>query len=161
MLEGTGISSIRTSPLRRAAQTAAALGAATGAPVVADDAFTDIDYGAWQGLTVDEVRDRFGDAMLAEWREDPGAFTFPGGESMASVRARLETALRRPAPAGNGEAVAVVSHLAVLKTCFVILLEVEMSWFWRLGLENGSVSLFSSSAAGGFVLERWNQPPAL
>ena len=159
LLAAAGISNIYTSPIRRAAETATAIAVTTGARVETDDDFIDIDYGAWQGLTVEEVRERFGPEGLESWRRDPGAFSFPDGDSMESVRARLQPALLRVATAGDEGAVAVVSHLAVLKVCFVTLMDLDFRYFWKVGLDNGSASLFTCKPDGGFVLERWNEPP--
>jgi len=159
LLVDAGLSKIYTSPVPRAAQTATAIAVTTGARLEADDAFIDIDYGDWQGLTVDEVRERFGPEKLKAWRRDPGAFTFPGGDSIQSVMDRLKPALLRVATEAGEGSVAVVTHMAVLKLCFVVLMDVEATYFWKVGLDNGSAGLFTYSPESGFVLERWNQPP--
>lgn len=159
LLVGAELSRIYTSPMPRAAQTATAIAVTTGARVETDDDFADIDYGLWQGLTVEEVAERFGQSALDAWREDPGSFVFPEGESMASVRDRLEPALFRVASTENDGAVAVVSHLAVLKISFVILMGLDMGYFWKVALDNGASSLFNYQPEKGFALVRWNQPP--
>ncbi|MHB8896106.1 MAG: histidine phosphatase family protein [Candidatus Geothermincolia bacterium] len=159
LLVDVGLSNVFTSPVRRAAETATAIAVTTGARVETDDDFIDIDYGDWQGLTVEEVRERFGKDELESWRRDPGAFEFPGGASMSSVRERLEPALLRVAGSEPEGAVAVVSHLAVLKICFVILMGLDMDYFWKVGLDNGSTGQFTYTPERGFVLERWNRPP--
>jgi broad specificity phosphatase PhoE len=159
LLVEAGLSNIYTSPVPRAAETATAIAVTTGARVETDDDFTDIDYGDWQGLTVDEVRERFGPVGLEAWRKDPGSFTFPGGDSIAGVMERLRPALLRVVTDEHDGAVAVVSHLAVLKLCLVVLMEVDTGYFWKVGLENGSTGLFTYTPEGGFTMERWNQPP--
>ncbi len=160
LLESSRVERVYTSPVRRAAETAAAIACAIRGTVEVDDDFTDIDYGQWQGLTVDEVRARFGEAQLRSWRKDPCSFTFPGGDSIASVRGRLEPALLGAVTGAEaGSEVAVVSHLAVLKICFVVLMGLDMGYFWKVGLDNGAVSAFGYSEAGGFTLERWNRSP--
>jgi broad specificity phosphatase PhoE len=156
ILRSAEIPIIYSSPVERAMQTSRMIAAETGSAVQSDERFTDVDYGEWQGLTVEEVRERFGDRAIESWRSDPGSFTFPGGDSMALVRARMEKAL--PEAAGSGpEHVAVVSHLAVLKVCFVAALGLPFEWFWRVNLTEGSVSVFSWRPGDGFTLEKWNQ----
>lgn len=159
LLAAAGISRIYTSPIRRSVETATAIAVRTGARMETHESFTDIDYGEWQGLTVEEVRERFGDACVEAWRTDPGAFSFPGGEGIRAVRERLEPALAGLAQEAGEGGIAVVTHLAVLKLCFVVLLDLDDAWFWRVGLDNGSVGAFSHTRERGFVLERWNQPP--
>lgn len=159
LLVDAGLSKIYTSPVPRAAQTATAIAVTTGARLEADQDFIDIDYGDWQGMTVDEVRERFGPDDLESWRRDPGCFTFPGGDSIQSVMDRLGPALLRVATEAGEGSVAVVTHLAVLKLCFVVLMDLDAKYFWKIGLDNGSAGLFTYSPDRGFVLERWNQPP--
>ena len=57
-LVSAGIDAIVTSPLQRAARTAGEVAAASGVPVLADDGFRETDFGAWEGLTFAEVRER-------------------------------------------------------------------------------------------------------
>lgn len=86
------------SPLRRTAETAAAIaGAMTlrgpGAPTVRPDTgFAEIGQGAWEGLHHDEIAVRYAEA-LAGWRRRPTEVWAPGGESLAEVQARLRPAL--------------------------------------------------------------------
>ncbi len=81
ILSGSGVSLIHSSPVPRALETSRIIAEHLGARVEPNEAFTDIDYGEWQGLTVDEVAERFGRETLESWRRDPYAFTFPGGDS--------------------------------------------------------------------------------
>jgi broad specificity phosphatase PhoE len=91
--------------------------------------------------------------------KDPGGFTFPGGESMLDVCSRLEPALLGIVRENPGGTVAAVSHLAVLKVSFIVMMGVEFGWFWKLGLDNGSVGLFSHTEGDGFMLRSWNCLP--
>src|ERR1051326_9036262 len=76
-----GLDVIMTSPLLRAVQTAHEVAAVTGAAVVTDDGFRETDFGAWEGLTFAEVRDRW-PAEVTAWLADPEVAP-PGGESLA------------------------------------------------------------------------------
>ncbi len=57
---------IVTSDLRRAAQTAATLGRVTGVDVVTDPRLRERSLGHWEGLTRDEVEQRYPDE-IADW----------------------------------------------------------------------------------------------
>src|ERR1700685_3158559 len=85
-LASAGIDVIVASPLLRARQTASEVAATTGAPVVADDGFRETDFGAWEGLTFAEVRERWPDEM-ANWMADPQGAP-PGGEGVSDRSAR-------------------------------------------------------------------------
>lgn len=159
LLAAAPLAAIHTSPIPRAAETARIIAEVTGAGVVEDDGFTDIDYGEWQGLTVEEVTERFGADEIGRWRSDPGGFTFPGGDSMESVRERIRPALERVAGGHPGANACVVSHLAVLKVCYVAALDLPWDYFWRVVLDNGSVGSLLFEAGTSFTLESWNRLP--
>lgn len=72
-----------TSDLRRATDTADAVGAACSLPVKVDIRLRETHLGDWQGLSVSEVEDGWPGA-IAEWRSDP-RWAPPGGESRIDV----------------------------------------------------------------------------
>ena len=84
-----------SSPARRGRQTAAAV---AGALRLAEDRLEvaeglwEIDYGAWDGLTADECRERDPE-LRARWEDDPFTVACPDGESGADVAARAFAAL--------------------------------------------------------------------
>lgn len=101
-LAGLHVVSLRTSPLRRAVQTAEAISARTGAPVVEDLALIDRDYGSWAGQSEVEVARRWG-------RLDDA----PGVESIEHVHVRTRRVLdARRALLSQGDVV-LVAHDAV------------------------------------------------
>src|SRR5271156_2605195 len=85
-LASAGLGVIVTSPLLRKGQTAQAGGAGPRAAVVTDDGFRETDFGAWEGLTFAEVRERW-PAEISAWLADPDVAP-PGGERFVEVSAR-------------------------------------------------------------------------
>ena len=100
-------SRVIASPALRCRQTAAAL--APGAALEVDALLSEINYGAAEGLTYAELRERQ-PAIIAGWArgEDP---RFPGGENTADVAARLQTAL----DALDARPTLVVTHNVVMR----------------------------------------------
>jgi broad specificity phosphatase PhoE len=159
------------SPLRRAVQTAQAIhdARAADAPLRPLDSLTELAQGEWEGLTHDEVRQRY-PRELAAWREDPLHHHAPGGESLrdALLRAREAHATilgtsgdvtapdagagRAPAEPvlgyertfGSGEGPAwalVVAHDGVLRLLMLDLLGIGIEHFWSFPLALASVSV--------------------
>ena len=54
---------VYTSPLSRARATAEAIGKPAGLSPTSHDGLMDIDYGSWQGLTPDQVKTRWPEAL--------------------------------------------------------------------------------------------------
>jgi broad specificity phosphatase PhoE len=87
-LDGVQIDRIISSPLGRAVETAQILGAGTNAAVETDGRLTELDYGAWEGLTVEEIDRRFpGERDLYD--DNPAIHEVGGGESGLEVAARV------------------------------------------------------------------------
>lgn len=79
-----------TSPAARCRGTAEAIALAVGTDtrrLEVEPGLWEIDYGAWDGLTADECRDRDPE-LRARWEADPYATSCPGGESGRDVAAR-------------------------------------------------------------------------
>lgn len=99
---------IVASPLSRAAETATIL--APGRRPRLDPRLVELSWGAWEGMTVDEVpRDDAGTPAVFAlgWRGRP-----PGGESAADGWLRLRPALARLARGGRA---VIVCHKAVMR----------------------------------------------
>jgi broad specificity phosphatase PhoE len=81
---------IVSSPLRRATETAEMV--ARGRIVESDPRLMEMDYGAWEGLTYEQIDAVDADGR-ARWMEDPEANACPSGESGADVAARARSFL--------------------------------------------------------------------
>ena len=86
----------RRGPRRPPAYVADAIEAAPTAMRVAglrpDRGFLELGQGEWEGLHQDEIARRYPD-VLSGWRRRPWEVWAPGGESLASVQARVRPAL--------------------------------------------------------------------
>ena len=87
-LQGVRLDRIISSPLGRAVETAQILAGRLAAAVEVDERLTELDYGAWEGLTVEEIDRRFpGERELYD--ADPSIHRVGGGESGLAVAARV------------------------------------------------------------------------
>jgi probable phosphoglycerate mutase len=90
-LGGVRFDRVISSPLFRAQETAETL--AHGAARVETDArLKEMDYGAWEGLTYEQIEERDG-AARREWELAPDRLPCPGGESGNDVALRVRSFL--------------------------------------------------------------------
>ena len=84
-----------SSPLIRASE-GARIVAGDSAPLVMIDDCAEVHFGLFEGLTADEIRDRYPDEF-ARWNADRLAptYTYPEGESRAAFTDRVERGLER------------------------------------------------------------------
>jgi ribonuclease H / adenosylcobalamin/alpha-ribazole phosphatase len=153
-LASAGLGVIVTSPLLRAVQTAQEVAAVTGVAMVTDDGFRETDFGAWEGLTFAEVRERW-PGELAAWLADPDAAP-PGGESFADVSARVTAALHRVLAARSGQTVLIVSHVTPIKTLVAAALLAPPAALYRMHLDVAALSEIDWYADGPAVLRSFN-----
>ena len=135
----SAVSLVASSPLPRARQTADSIADRLGLPVLVVDGFTELNFGAWDGLTSDEVVRQWPDEW-AQWTTRPDVAP-PEGESIAELtrrvgRARDEIVSRVP----DGQAI-VVTHVTPIKALLRIALDAPTSALFRFHLDPASVSI--------------------
>jgi alpha-ribazole phosphatase/probable phosphoglycerate mutase len=139
-LRGAGsLAAIYTSPLRRAAETAEVIGRAAGLRPRVEPDLREMGLGAWEGLTPDEICERWGDAYSL-WQRDPVGNEPPGGEPMAGFGARVVAAVERLRAAHAGEALVIVSHGGAVRAYLCSVLGLGLGRMFRLALENASLT---------------------
>jgi ribonuclease H / adenosylcobalamin/alpha-ribazole phosphatase len=153
-LASAGIDAIVASPLRRTVQTAGEVAAVTGLPVAAEDGFRETDFGAWEGLTFAEVRERWPSEMTA-WLADPEVAP-PGGESFAEVSERVTAALDRVLAGRTGQRILIVSHVTPIKTLVTAALLAPPPALYRMHLDVAALCEIDWYADGPAVLRSFN-----
>ena len=153
-LAGAGIDVIVTSPLQRATRTAQEVAAVTGVPVMTDEGFRETDFGAWEGLTFAEVRERW-PAEVTSWLADP-AVAPPGGESFAEVSERVSAALHRVLAERDRQTVLVVSHVTPIKSLVVAALLAPPPALYRMHLDVAALCEIDWYADGPAILRSFN-----
>jgi ribonuclease H / adenosylcobalamin/alpha-ribazole phosphatase len=154
-LASAGVGVIVTSPLQRAVQTAQEVATVTGAPVVTDADFRETDFGAWEGLTFADVRQRWPDELRA-WLADP-ATAPPGGESLAEVGERVTAALQRVLAGFQRQTVLIVSHVTPIKTLVAAALLAPPAALHRMHLDVAALCEIDWYADGPAVLRSFNR----
>lgn len=148
------LAAIYSSPLRRAWETAEAIGAAAGLKVQALPGIIDLDYGQWEGLTPEEAAER-DPARYALWLSQPHLVHLPGGESLGQVRERAGAALHQVIEAHQGQTIALVSHRVVCKVLMCLVLGLDNAHFWRIEQDTGAINIFEWRG-GLFIVQQFN-----
>ena len=131
---------IYASPLRRAAETAEAVRAATGLPVVPDPDLREMCLGKWEGMTVSEIQAAF-PGTYEEWLADPLAHPALGGERLEVFGRRVTAAFERIRAAQPGRDAILVSHGGPIKAVLCYVLGLEIRSLFRIKQDNTAVSL--------------------
>jgi broad specificity phosphatase PhoE len=100
-LAAEAIDAIYSSDLARAQETAEVVGAVRGLPVETLPELRERDFGTWEGLTDEEIFERFPEARSGPWGD---------AESRDELGARILGACKRIASQHPGGSVLVVTH---------------------------------------------------
>jgi probable phosphoglycerate mutase len=129
-----------SSDLRRALDTATAVGTRLGIAVDTDPDLREQDLGAWQGLTGDEARARDPELYAVRFlARDPTARP-PGGETREEMQARAARSLDRHAAPGGSGPVLVVTHGGVVAALVYRALGLPLSAPRRFLLPNAALT---------------------
>lgn len=140
-LKGERIEVIFSSPLKRAKQTAFQISGQTGASVIEAEELIDLDYGHWQGRTLQEVKGDFPD-LYELWVKAPHEVVFPSGEGLKDVLERVAPFVETTLKQFYGNTVVFVSHKVVLKVLICHLLGMGLSAFWKVEQSTSALNLF-------------------
>lgn len=128
-----------TSPLRRARETAEAL----GRPVTVDERWAEVDYGELDGTPLAEVAGE----TWARWRGDPDHAP-PGGESLRQLGARVRPACEDLLAEAAEVDVVVVSHVSPVKAAVAWALGVGDDVAWRMWCAPASITRIAAGPRG-------------
>ena len=133
------ITSVYSSPLQRTCTTAMILAIPHGLEVETSDDLIEIRLGDWQGLHIDEVRQKW-PKLWQQSRTDPSEITMPNGESFQQVTERAIRGFDKIVVANHGKQVIIVSHEIVVKVLVAHALGVSNSIYRRFEINNASLS---------------------
>ncbi|MFF1655774.1 bifunctional RNase H/acid phosphatase [Streptomyces sp. NPDC058255] len=149
------IQAIVASPLTRTRETAGAVAARLGLDVVIEDGLRETDFGAWEGLTFAEVRERYPDDLNA-WLASPKAEPTGGGESFAATARRIAATRDKLVAAYAGRTVLLVSHVTPIKTFVRLALGAPPESLFRMELSAASLSAVAYYADGNASVRLFN-----
>lgn len=135
------LAAVYAGPLRRTINTA---------QVVADECripdvrilhgLTNVDYGAWEGMTSEEAA-MYDPVAFQLYKTDPDQAICPNGERLADAQARVMEAIRLIGERHAGERVAGVTHAVMIRLA-VADLQGAHGEGWRIPVGRGSLTRF-------------------
>jgi broad specificity phosphatase PhoE len=135
-------------------RTAEAIAKHFNLPVQIHPGMADIDYGEWQGLTPDEVRDRW-PAALHAWYHQPDQAIIPGGETLAQLRSRGMSAVNELSARHAEQTIVLVGHTVINRIILLGVLGLGNERFWHIKQDTCAINVFEVEK-GGYVLVSLN-----
>jgi ribonuclease H / adenosylcobalamin/alpha-ribazole phosphatase len=137
-LAGAGVVAVVSSPMQRARETAQIVAKQLDLAVQVDAGWRECAFGAWEGLTFEQVGERF-PAELAGWLGSTSA-SAPGGESIDGMVVRVAAARDRALSKYPGQAVVVVTHSLPIRALVRLSLDAPPQAMFRMQPAPASVT---------------------
>ena len=152
-LSGARIDAVFSSPLKRALKTAETIASYHNLAVEIAPGLIDFNYGKWQGLPHQEVKDEYKE-LYAEWTKNPHRVRMPAGESLDDVRERAIGVVDEVIARCEGTVI-LVAHRVVNKVLICALLGLDNSHFWDIKQDTCGITTFAYEN-GRFILTEHN-----
>jgi len=154
-LAGEPISTVYTSDLGRAHETAQSIAAAARVPVIPERGLRERCFGIFEGKTFTEIEEIWPD-HAHNWRKRIPDWQPPeGGESLLQLRERVTRTVQALAARHPGEQIVVVAHGGVLDALYRIATRQEVNAPRTWELPNGAINRLLWTPEG-FSLVGWS-----
>jgi broad specificity phosphatase PhoE len=146
-LRESPLTGIVCGPLARTFQSAEIVSRELGVPLRVEERFIEIAIPHWDGLTKDEIRQRFGPEYPC-WLEDPAGFALPGCETLTQVQARAVAGLESLFAEQIGRTTLVISHLIVVRCLVLHYRGLPLGDFRTIKIDNAALTFLRRDAVG-------------
>ena len=137
-LGAAGLTAVVASPLARTVESASIVAQRFGLTVQMDEAFAEMAFGEWDGLTFAEAR-RTDPDLFDRWLGDP-AVAPPGGESLVAAAERVLAGRDRLVQRMDGQRVLVVAHAMPVKIVVADALQAPLASAHRVDVAPASLA---------------------
>jgi alpha-ribazole phosphatase len=142
-----GLDAVYCSGLSRAVKSAEIISEPFSLQPIIENGLKERNFGVWEGMTFDEIRERWPEAFNA-WAENPVKFSPMKGESTLEVRDRGMNAFNDIVSRHNGKSIAIVAHGGINRAILCELLGIPLENIFRIEQDFAALN----------VIELWDYP---
>lgn len=142
-LKDKKIDKIYSSDLSRALSTASIIGKKLNLTVTPMEEFRELKFGVWEGMTIEEILIEYTDEFNI-WRREPENLKLDGAETLAELQLRTMAGINKIMDNNTYENILIVSHGVTIKTIILSLLNMHLSHFKNLTIDNVSLSIIEN-----------------
>ena len=140
MLAGKNVAAVYSSDLIRSTKGAVIIAQQLGVAHTPLRELRERSVGAWEGLTADEIKERFpGEYLL--WRADLLNYRPQGGECLVDVKERILPVFKRLVASHPGREIAMLLHGGVNRVILADALGMDMLNLFRLAQDFGALNI--------------------
>jgi broad specificity phosphatase PhoE len=151
-LKNEKLAAIYSSPLKRAYQTAEAIGKFHPVTIEIEDNLQELDQGDFESLTFIELREKHA-SFLWEWIADPASVSIPNGECLNDLQCRAWHAFKKITQK-EGNAL-IVSHSFTIMTILCKIKDIALNQFLQMRVDLASKT-YVEIKDGKYSIVRFN-----
>ena len=141
---GVAVEAFNSSDLRRAVETAAAIGRELGREPELVPELREVALGDWEGLNRDEIKARYPDEW-EHWRDHPSWDIVPGSEGTDAFEGRVGAVLDRLLARHGTGRVVVVTHGGVIQVALLRIVGRSSNGLFPFTIANTSLTVLEGS----------------
>ncbi len=130
--------SIYSSDLLRARETAEIINSFLNVPVYYMKELRELDFGRWTGVSIWDMS-KNNSELFKKWQEDPWNVSPPGGETFRELTERVIKVLENIFITHKDENILVVSHAGPIKAMIFGLLSATGKAYWNIKISHRTV----------------------
>lgn len=134
------IDHVYSSNLIRAFATGEAIAQKFNVPITADSRLSEISFGDWEGLTYDQIHDKWPHEIETMFAK-PDEITMPNGESFPMVQKRGVEAMLDIVNKHKDQTIVITAHGGILRTLLAYCLHMPLRYIWTLRQDNTAVNI--------------------
>ncbi len=139
-LQGFEFAAVYSSPRSRARESALIIAQEQDLPIEVCEDLAEIDFGDFEGLSYEEVRERY-PSIYEQWMNAPTTVEFPNGESFSQMQQRVLQAIGKVRSCHAGQTFAVVSHGGTNRIVLGDCLNLESRNIFRLAQDYAAANV--------------------
>lgn len=144
------IDAIYSSDLKRTVQTADIIASHHKVNCTTDPRWRELSFGAWEGLTYDEIKAREPE-LLEKWRTDPLNAAAPKGETLQQLATRVDSALDDLRADHADQTVLLTVHGGTIQALVCLALTIELKHYWQFAVSSASLSEIAFYSRGAII----------
>lgn len=149
------VKAVYSSDLKRAFETACIIASPHNLPVKVTKELREINFGAWEGLTYQEIMEQYKD-LASEWYRYPGKVRIPGGENFQDLKERAYNTILELAHQNDPGTIMVVAHGGTIRAIICGLLDIDLNHAFQIRQDNTALNIIEYNHGGYIVLSLLN-----
>ena len=148
------VSTIYTSPIERAVQTAQILNNEINGQIILDSDLAEIRMGPWEGLSENDVMNQY-PMQYRLWHERPSELNIPGRETLREVQDRALQVFKRAIQKDQNSDSILVTHVTTMRTMLLHVQRQTLDQYKTIDVPN-TCTYKIAYQNGDFWVERVN-----